>query len=64
MVDNQLVSPRLPPPSSWQDVRVKTPAGTVSLKLAGNRVSVTIFGNADAALVEMQQRMANLLQEL
>jgi len=61
MVDNQLVSPKVPPPSTWQDVRLKTPAGTVTLKRNGNRVSLTVFGNADEALLAMQKRIAEVL---
>ncbi len=61
MVDNQLVSPKVPTPSTWQDVRLKTPAGTVTLKRQGTKVSVTIFGNADAALIVLQQRIAEVL---
>ncbi len=62
MVDNQLVSPRVPPPSAWRDVRLKTPAGTVSLKRDANGVSVTVFDNADEALVRAQEAIAEALK--
>ena len=64
MVDNQLVSPKVPPPSTWQDVRLKTSAGTVTLKRNGNHVSLTIFGNAEPALIVMQQRIAEVVGDV
>ena len=64
MVDNQLVSPKVAPPSTWQDVRLKTPAGTVTLKKQGDQVSLTIFGNADEALIVMQRRIAEVVGDV
>jgi hypothetical protein len=61
MVDNQLVSPKVPPPSTWRDVRLKTPAGTVTLKRDASGITVTIFGNADPALVAAQDTIVRLL---
>jgi hypothetical protein len=61
MVDNQLVSPRVPPPSTWRDVRLKTPAGTVSIKREAGGVSVTVFGNADPALLAAQAAIVQAL---
>jgi hypothetical protein len=61
MVDNQLVSQKLPPPASWRDVRLKTPAGTVSLKRDPQGISVTVFGNADPALVAAQETIIKAL---
>ena len=61
MIDNQLVSPKLPPPSSWRDVRLKTPAGTVSLKRDAQGISVTVFGNADEALLAAQEAIVRAL---
>ena len=63
MVDNQLVAPGAPPPAAWLDVRLKTPAGTIALKLDGGRVHVTVFGNADVALLAARDRIALLLSE-
>ncbi len=62
MVDNQLVSPRLPPPSQWSDVRLKTPAGTITLKRRPDGVALTVFGNADAALLAAQELVVAALQ--
>jgi hypothetical protein len=61
MVDNLLVSPKVPPPTSWRDVRLKTPAGTVSLKRDAEGVSVTVFGNADAAMLAAQDAIVAAL---
>jgi hypothetical protein len=61
MVDNQLVSPKVPPPSTWRDVRLKTPAGTVTLKRDAQGIAVTVFGNADAALLAAQEAVVEAL---
>jgi hypothetical protein len=61
MIDNQLVSPKVPPPSAWRDVRLKTPAGTVSIKREAAGVSVTVFGNADPALLAAQAAIVQAL---
>jgi hypothetical protein len=63
MIDQQLVAPGAPPPARWRDVRLKTPAGTVTLKLDGGAVAVTVFGNADPPLVAAQETIARLLSE-
>lgn len=62
MVDNQLVPPNAPPPSTWSDVRVKTAAGLFSLKRRGDVVSVVAFGNADEKVIAMQERIAVALR--
>jgi hypothetical protein len=62
MVDGALTMPNAAPPSAWHDVRLRTPAGTLALKrAAGGSVDVVVFGNADAALLAMQSRVAALL---
>ena len=62
MIDGALVMPGLAPPAAWSDVRVKTAAGTFALKRRGDAVSVVAFGNADAAALAMQQRIADALR--
>jgi hypothetical protein len=62
MVDGALVMPNVPPPATWTDVRLKTPAGTLALKRQGNAVSVVAFGNADEATQRMQERVADALR--
>ena len=63
MIDNQLVPPSAPPLAAWRDVRLKTPAGTIALKLDGAQVHLTVFGNADGPLLAARDRIAGLLSE-
>ena len=63
MVDGQLVPPRAPAPVEWREVRLRTPAGMVTLARRAGGVSVSVFGNADAALQEAQRRVADALVE-
>ena len=62
MIDGALVMPGSAPPPTWRDVRVKTPAGTFALKRRGDAVSVVAFGNADAAALAMQEKLAAALR--
>jgi hypothetical protein len=59
MVDGSLVAFGAPPPQSWREVRLRTPAGTVTVTRRGAGVAVTVFGNADDALRAAQQRIAD-----
>jgi len=61
MVDGALVMPSAPPPEAWREVRVKTTAGTVTLSRRPGGVAVLVFGNADVALREAQERVAEAL---
>jgi len=63
MVDHSLVAPGAAPPASWVDVRLRTPAGMVTLVRRGDGVSINVFGNASPALLEAQQKLAELLRE-
>jgi hypothetical protein len=63
MIDNQLVAPNAPPPARWRDVRLKTPAGTLTLKLDGSTVHLVVFGNADAGLLAARDTIARILAE-
>jgi hypothetical protein len=62
MVDGGLVMPSAPPPEKWQEVRLRTPAGTVTLKRREKAIAVVVFGNADPVLQEMQKRIAEALK--
>jgi hypothetical protein len=64
MVDNALVHPRAAPPVEWHDVRLRTPAGTLTLRRRPDGVAVVVFGNADPALQAAQQRVGELLGSL
>jgi hypothetical protein len=60
MVDGQLVHPSAAAPVTWREVRLRTPAGMVTLARRVD-VAVTVFGNADAALLETRDRIARAL---
>lgn len=64
MADNRFLAPGQPRPPTWQDVRVRTPAGTVSIVRRGEAaLAVVVFGNADDALRDAQERIARALAE-
>jgi hypothetical protein len=63
MVDNQLHAPGAPLPAGWRDVRLRTPAGMLSLKRRDGGVAIVVFGNAAPELVEMQRQIGTLLEE-
>src|SRR5688572_28136284 len=58
MVEGNLQAPQTPPPSEWREVRLKCQAGTIALRRGSDGIHVVIFGNADDALREAQQRVA------
>jgi hypothetical protein len=62
MIDGALVMPGAAPPATWNDVRLKTPAGTFALKRRGASVAIVAFGNADDAARAMQSRLAAALR--
>ena len=64
MVDNALHPPTAEPPVGWRDVRLKTPAGMVSLKRRDDGIALVVFGNADAALESAQQQIAEALRAI
>jgi hypothetical protein len=63
MVDGQLHAPNAPVPAGWSDVRLRTPAGMVTLKRRPDGVAVVVFGNADAGLQATQRQIADLLMK-
>ncbi|MSP60413.1 MAG: hypothetical protein EXR72_08735 [Myxococcales bacterium] len=64
MVDGGLRAPGAAPPEEWRDVRLRTPAGTVTLTRDRGGVTVMVFGNADAALQAAQRRIADAISAL
>lgn len=64
MVDNVLQAPGAPPPAVWQDVRLKTPAGVVTLVKRDGGVGVVVFGNASVGLQEAQRRVGAAVAEV
>lgn len=61
MVDGELRLPTLPAPAQWNDVRLRTPAGTIALKRRPDGVAVVVFGNAGAELLAVCQRVVDAL---
>jgi hypothetical protein len=61
MVDGQLRHPSQPAPEAWSEARLRTPHGMVTLRRQGDDVVLTVFGNADAALLEARERIAEAL---
>ena len=61
MVDNVLQGPGATPPTSWRDVRLRTPAGMVTLRRVPNGVAVVVFGNAEDPLRAAQRTIAETL---
>jgi hypothetical protein len=61
MIDGALVAPGKPFPEEWRDVRVRTPAGTVTIVRRPQGVAVVVWGNADDALRAAQRLIADEL---
>jgi hypothetical protein len=62
MADNALRPPAAPLPEEWRDVRLRTPAGMVTLRRQERGIAVLVFGNADAALRAAQQAVADAVR--
>lgn len=61
MVDDVLQGPGAAPPAIWRDIRLRTPAGLVTLRRVPGGVAVTVFGNADDRLRAAQRTVAETL---
>jgi hypothetical protein len=61
MVDGQLTHPSAALPTAWSEVRLRTPAGMVTVG-RGAGVVVKVFGNADPALLETRDRIARAFE--
>ncbi len=64
MVDGALQMPGVEPAAGWREIRLRTPAGMVTLRRTGDGVGVVVFGNADAALVAAQREIGAAMTEL
>jgi len=58
MVDGELRLPDEEVPTTWQELRIGTPQGMVTLKRQGNGLTVVVWGNADETLREAQDTLA------
>ncbi len=61
MVDGALVHPSAPAPAQWSEVRLRTPGGMITLRRVGDGVSLNVFGNAAAGLLDVRDRVAAAL---
>jgi hypothetical protein len=61
MVDDVLQGPGATPPTAWRDVRLRTPAGMVTLRRVPSGVAVVVFANADEPLRAAQRTIAETL---
>lgn len=61
MLDGQLVHPSAPVPVAWHEIRLRTPAGMVTLRRQSEDVSVIVFGNAAPDVVATRDRIAAAL---
>ena len=61
MVDSVLQGPGATPPAAWRDVRLRTPAGMVTLRRIPSGVAVVVFGNAEDPLRAAQRTVAETL---
>lgn len=65
MVDGQLQAPGARLPDAWRDVRLRTAAGTITVKRRPDGgLVVLVFGNADEALQAAQRKIATALGNL
>jgi hypothetical protein len=64
MVDKVLQGPGATLPATWRDVRLRTPAGMVTLRRVPSGIAVVVFGNADDPLRAAQRTIAETLLTL
>jgi hypothetical protein len=58
MIDGQLAFPDEEPPDLWQELRIGTPQGMVTLRRDDHGVTFVTWGNADAALRQVWNGLA------
>lgn len=64
MIDGQLALPDETPGPEWDELRVGTPAGMITIRRRGDSVELTIWGNSDRALQDASAAMALGFAEL
>jgi hypothetical protein len=58
MIDGQLAFPDEEPAEDWRELRLAGPGGMVTLRREADRLSLVIWGNADAALLRFWNTLA------
>jgi hypothetical protein len=58
MIDGQLSFPDEEPPETWQELRIGTPQGMVTLRRQAEGITFVTWGNADAGLRQAWNALA------
>lgn len=58
MIDGQLAFPDEEPGESWNELRLGTPEGMVTVRRTGDQIVFVIWGNADATLRQAWNALA------
>ena len=62
MIDGALVMPTAIAPPQFRELRLRTASGMITLTRRGEDLAITVFGNADPALLDAQERLALALE--
>jgi hypothetical protein len=63
MIDGQLSFPDESPADAWNELRLGVPGGMVTMRRQSNRVALVVWGNADVALLNSRQALAEAVAE-
>jgi hypothetical protein len=58
MIDGQLAFPDEEPSADWRELRLGTPGGMVTVRRETDRITLVIWGNADASLLTGRNALA------
>ena len=64
MIDGELCFPDEMPGDAWQELRLSTPRGMMTLRREPEGIRLVIWSNADAGLLQDRDNMAAALIEL
>jgi hypothetical protein len=64
MIDGDLCLPEETPPETWQDLRLGTAHGMVTLRREPEGMRLMIWGNAPAELLQERDHIASAIVEL
>ncbi len=63
MIDGQLAFPDEQPPETWNELRLRTPQGMITVRREANRLVFVTWGNAEAELLEQRNALARAFAE-
>ncbi|HEX3151526.1 MAG TPA: hypothetical protein VHR66_25845 [Gemmataceae bacterium] len=63
MIDNMPAFPDEEPEDTWHELRVTLGGGMITLRRESGRLSVVVWGNADAALRQQQELLTKACAE-